>query len=87
MSTLLSNGLKMPIVGYALILAYNFILLIYSYRFGTYLCKPELVYDSVLSALHIGYRHIDTAEYYANEVQVGQAIKAFTGDVKNDTKR
>ena len=34
-------------------------------------------YDSVLSALKSGYRHIDTAEMYANEKDVGNAVNDF----------
>ncbi|EGZ19444.1 hypothetical protein PHYSODRAFT_327706 [Phytophthora sojae] len=32
-------------------------------------------YNAVLSALKLGYRHIDTAQYYENEEDVGRAIK------------
>jgi diketogulonate reductase-like aldo/keto reductase len=31
--------------------------------------------NAVLSALSVGYRHIDTAQIYQNEEAVGQAIK------------
>lgn len=31
-------------------------------------------YDAVTQALKVGYHHIDTAQTYANEVSVGQAI-------------
>lgn len=41
---------------------------------GTYLSPPERTLASCLSALATGYRHIDTAQYYANEQEVGQAI-------------
>lgn len=41
---------------------------------GVYQVNPEKVYDTVTSALDIGYRHIDTASYYDNEEGVGQAI-------------
>jgi diketogulonate reductase-like aldo/keto reductase len=34
-------------------------------------------YDAVLSALKSGYRHIDTAEMYANEKDVGNAVNDF----------
>lgn len=43
--------------------------------FGTYLSHPDQALASCLSALKSGYRHIDTAQYYANEEEVGQAVK------------
>jgi diketogulonate reductase-like aldo/keto reductase len=36
--------------------------------------------DAVRAALDAGYRHIDTAAIYRNEVEVGEAIRAFCGD-------
>ena len=42
--------------------------------FGTWNRKGEEAYDSVRCALDLGYRHIDTAEGYDNEEQVGAAI-------------
>jgi len=44
--------------------------------FGTYLLKGKIAQTSVAHALAVGYRHIDTAESYRNEVQVGRAITA-----------
>eukprot|EP01080_Neovahlkampfia_damariscottae_P010246 gene10246-2665_t len=41
---------------------------------GTYLSKGDDCYNSVLTALKNGYIHIDTAEVYQNEEQVGKAI-------------
>ncbi len=53
------NGTKIPAIG-----------------LGVYKAEPgEEVYQAVKSALEIGYRHIDTASLYANEEDVGQAIK------------
>ncbi|KZM23237.1 uncharacterized protein EKO05_0008289 [Ascochyta rabiei] len=43
--------------------------------FGVYQSPPETCVKSCLAALKAGYRHIDTAQYYANEEQVGQALK------------
>jgi diketogulonate reductase-like aldo/keto reductase len=43
--------------------------------FGTAPLKGEECYQSVLTALNTGYRHIDTAEIYKNEHEVGRAIK------------
>lgn len=55
----LSNGAKIPQLG-----------------LGTYcLADGEEAYNSVLSALKAGCRHIDTAHAYKNERSVGKAIK------------
>lgn len=55
----LSDGNKMPIAG-----------------FGTYqLTDREVCKKAVLDALKVGYRLIDTAESYANEEFVGEAIR------------
>ncbi len=44
--------------------------------FGTWqIPDGEICYNSVLSALKMGYRHIDTAAAYKNEKSVGKAIK------------
>lgn len=42
---------------------------------GTYLLEPKEAYKSVLEALKLGYRLIDTANAYCNERAVGRAIK------------
>ena len=42
--------------------------------FGTFRMAPPDCRPAVESALELGYRHIDTAEMYANEVAVGAAI-------------
>jgi len=42
---------------------------------GVYKVSQEEIYDTVRSALDLGYRHIDTASFYGNEEGVGQAIK------------
>jgi diketogulonate reductase-like aldo/keto reductase len=36
--------------------------------------------DAVMWALEAGYRHIDTAKLYANEVSVGRAVRQFMAD-------
>ena len=56
----LSNGLAIPCLG-----------------FGTYLTPAgEVTYNSVLEALRLGYRHVDTAAFYQNEADVGAAVRA-----------
>lgn len=55
--SVLSNGVKMPILGY-----------------GVYQVTKEECERCVLDALSVGYRHIDTAQAYFNEAEVGSAI-------------
>ena len=43
--------------------------------FGTYLIPNEEAPRTVNSAVKIGYRHIDTAEVYRNEVGIGLGLK------------
>lgn len=55
----LANGIEIPAIG-----------------FGTWqIPDGDVAYNSVLSALRAGYRHIDTAMVYGNEKSVGRAIK------------
>ena len=54
----LSNGVKMPIMGY-----------------GVYQVSKNECEKCVLDALEVGYRHIDTAQSYFNEEEVGKALK------------
>lgn len=55
----LNNGIKMPRFG-----------------LGTFLVgQNESAYDIVKTALKIGYRHIDTAQAYGNEKDIGRAIR------------
>lgn len=44
--------------------------------FGTWQAKPNEVRIAVQAALRVGYRHIDCAAIYRNEVEVGEGIKA-----------
>ena len=43
--------------------------------FGTYQMPPRITERCVLDALKIGYRHIDTAQCYSNEREVGKAVR------------
>ena len=55
----LKNGVEIPCVGY-----------------GTWQTPDgEVAKQSVIEALKLGYRHIDTAAAYGNEKSVGEAIK------------
>ena len=44
--------------------------------FGVFQIEPENTKDATLTALEVGYRHIDTAEMYGNEKEVGEAVRA-----------
>jgi 2,5-diketo-D-gluconate reductase A len=43
--------------------------------FGVFLVEPQDTVAAVSTALRAGYRHIDTAEMYGNEKEVGEAIR------------
>lgn len=43
--------------------------------FGTFQIPPADTREATLTALEIGYRHIDTAQMYGNEKEVGQAVR------------
>ena len=42
--------------------------------FGVFQVPPEQTADTVTKAFEVGYRHIDTAQMYGNEQEVGVAI-------------
>ena len=42
--------------------------------FGVFQIEPKDTVEAVSTALQTGYRHIDTAEMYGNEKEVGEAI-------------
>ncbi|MBO4164065.1 aldo/keto reductase [Micromonospora antibiotica] len=44
--------------------------------FGVYQIEPKDTAEAVRRALEIGYRHIDTAQMYGNEAEVGEAVRA-----------
>lgn len=56
----LNNGVKIPFLGLG------------TYKIGA---NDAEVYRAVRSALDTGYRHIDTAAMYGNEIPVGKAIR------------
>lgn len=56
----LSNGIEMPRLG-----------------LGVYkMTEPDSAIQAMTAALDYGYRHIDTASLYANEKEVGEAVRA-----------
>jgi 2,5-diketo-D-gluconate reductase A len=57
--------------------------------FGVFLIEPEQTKQATLTAIEVGYRHIDTAEMYGNEKGVGEAVRESgldRGDVFVTTK-
>jgi 2,5-diketo-D-gluconate reductase A len=64
--------------------------------FGVFQIEPEDTVEAATRALDAGYRHIDTAEMYGNEAEVGEAIRAsgvnrddvfVTSKLNNDVHR
>ncbi|MET8257110.1 aldo/keto reductase [Micromonospora sp. NPDC005553] len=43
--------------------------------FGVFQIEPKDTASAVTTALEVGYRHIDTAEMYGNEAEVGEAVR------------
>jgi 2,5-diketo-D-gluconate reductase A len=43
--------------------------------FGVFKIDPSQTRKATLEAIEVGYRHIDTAEMYGNEREVGQAVR------------
>ena len=43
--------------------------------YGVYLVDPSVTERCVLDALSVGYRSLDTAQYYENEAMVGSAVR------------
>ena len=47
-----------------------------SLGFGTMTLKEDLCVQMVAEALRLGYRHLDTAQMYGNEREVGSGMRA-----------
>ncbi|MEI4771844.1 aldo/keto reductase [Psychrobacillus sp. FJAT-51614] len=55
----LANGVEMPRIG-----------------LGVYkMTEPDIALNAITTAIDAGYRHIDTASLYANEKEVGEAVR------------
>ena len=54
--------------------------------FGVFQIKPEETAKATATALEIGYRHIDTAQMYGNEKEVGEAIRDSGIDRERDLR-
>ncbi|XP_012172366.1 1,5-anhydro-D-fructose reductase isoform X1 [Bombus terrestris] len=51
-----------------------------AFGLGTYQSRAGEVEAAVIEAINLGYRHIDTAFFYQNEKEIGQAIQAKIKD-------
>ncbi|KAI0071222.1 Aldo/keto reductase [Panus rudis PR-1116 ss-1] len=60
----LASGHEIPRLGFGV-----------AYGFGKDEDPAELTKPSVLEALKVGYRHLDTAQMYGNEALVGEAVR------------
>ncbi|KAK9158883.1 hypothetical protein Scep_005457 [Stephania cephalantha] len=47
---------------------------------GTWQSEPGVVADAVVTAIKAGYRHVDCARIYANEKEIGDALKKLFED-------
>ncbi len=50
------------------------------FGFGVFQIDPAETAQAVTTALEAGYRHVDTAQMYGNEAEVGEAVEAFGRD-------
>ena len=50
------------------------------FGFGVFQIQPADTVEAVTTALDLGYRHIDTAQMYGNEAEVGEAVAKYDID-------
>jgi len=53
---------------------------------GTFLAKPGEVKQAVKTALRLGYRHLDCAEAYDNQKEIGEALQEAYAELKISRK-
>ncbi|KAL7923207.1 NADP-dependent oxidoreductase domain-containing protein [Trichoderma austrokoningii] len=49
--------------------------------FGTWQCTQDVVSDTVFEALKVGYRHLDLAKVYGNQIGVGDGIRRALAEI------
>ncbi|KAJ1036839.1 hypothetical protein NDA11_005542 [Ustilago hordei] len=54
--------------------------------FGVYKSRADVTEQSVTTALKTGYRHIDSAQYYENEREVGNAVRAWCQETQTSRR-
>jgi len=47
---------------------------------GTWLAAPGVVADAIATAVDVGYRHLDCAQIYRNEKEIGDGLKKLFAD-------
>jgi len=52
--------------------------------FGVYQAPRQVCIKSCLEAFSAGYRHIDTAQFYGNESEVGEALRSNSGGITRE---
>ena len=80
----LNNGYEMPILGFGTANVNNFKITIRldfsNFSFFFVQAYNEEIINAVHNAINAGYRHFDGAMFYANEPQVGEAIRVKIDD-------
>ena len=69
-----NSSIKIPRLGRYNI-TYVMVFILTSIGFGIYQSPASVCIKSCLTALEVGYRHIDSAQYYQNESEMGEAVR------------
>ena len=70
-----ASGTSHPIAGASLVEVHE--VRIPTIGLGTWRLRGEACQRIVSQALEVGYRHIDTAEAYENEAEIGRALRSY----------